>query len=214
MHYLAGQFYKENYPEDYFLSIFLGVLNLETNICCFSGAGFQTPPIAVLPGGECIQLISKGMPISSVLPHEVMNYQTVSQELPFGTTVLFMTDGLAEQVQKSVEYSHRLKRIFLANCHFNPEQIVNIINNDFEKFNGSLQGDDDITFLIMQSLPEAKNLLLELKSTFQSIDEAIWKVEQFLERGAGLDLLPLREVLTNAIEHGNRFDPASKLFLM
>ncbi len=213
LRYLTEKFYKEKYPEDYFLSIFLGVLDLNTNICSFSGAGFQNSPFAVLPGGECVLLISKGMPISSVLSDEMMDYRAVCQVFPPGTTVLFTTDGLAEQIQNGEEYSERLKNIFLDYCHLSPEQIVQVINNDFKKFNGSLQGDDDITFLIMQSSRKAKSLSLELKSIFQSVEEAAKKVELFLERGKGFDLLSLREILTNAIEHGNKFSPYKEVFL-
>lgn len=213
LHYLTEQFYKENYPEEYFLCVFLWVLNLDTNMCYFSGAGFQNPPIAVLPGGECIQLISKGVPISSVLSPELIDYQVVCHKFSPGTTVLFTTDGLVEQVQNGQDYSGRLRKIFLENCHLTPEQIVNVINNDFMQFNGGLQGDDDITFLVLQSLPKAKSLKLELKSNFQSVEEATQEIELFLEQGSGFDLLPLREVLTNAIEHGNRFDPGKQVIL-
>lgn len=213
LHYLTEQFYKEKYPEDYFISIFLGVLDLNTNKCSFSGAGFQNSPIAVLPGGECIPLVSRGLPISPALPVEMMRYQSASQVLPPGTTVLFTTDGLAEQSRNGEEYSERLKNIFIKNCHLTPEQIVRIINDDFAKFNGSLQGDDDITFLIMQLNRKANSLSLKLKSSFQSIEEATREVELFLHGDAEFDLLPLREMLTNAIEHGNRFDPCKEVFL-
>jgi|GEM_PF-2860630 len=213
LHYLTEQFYKENYPEEYFLCVFLWILNLDTNMCYFSGAGFQNPPIAVLLGGECVQLISKGMPISSALPPELTDYQVVCRKFSPGTTILFTTDGLVEQVQNGREYGDRLRRIFLENCHLTPEQIVSVINNDFMEFNGGLQGDDDITFLVLKSLPKAKSLQLELESTFQSVEEATRKVELFLGKGSGFDLLPLREVLTNAIEHGNRFDPHKQVIL-
>ena len=40
LHYLTEQFYKEKYPEDYFISIFLGVLD---HNLFFSGRGFKIP---------------------------------------------------------------------------------------------------------------------------------------------------------------------------
>ncbi len=151
LRFLAEQFSERDYPGDYFISIFLAVLDLETMELNYSGAGFQDTPLVCQGSGERMSLISGGLPISTAVPHELLDLSASTLKLTPGTTVLFHTDGLSEQSAGTQIYVDRLAEVFYANSHLPPSSIVQVINEDFRRFNGgSLQGDDDISMGVLR----------------------------------------------------------------
>lgn len=69
----------------------------------------------------------------------------------FLSTMLFNTDGITEQAVGADLYGERLKEVFYKHSQLPPDTIVEKIKDDFKVFNnGSLQGRDDITFLVIQ----------------------------------------------------------------
>ncbi|UMZ74810.1 SpoIIE family protein phosphatase [Natranaerofaba carboxydovora] len=148
--YLSDQFGKENYPDDYFICIFVAVLDLNTLELTYSGVGFQTPPLLVIDE-KLKELKSQGLPISKAYPADIIDFGESSCTLTEGATLLIYTDGLTEQENMGKVYDERLRSVFYDYCYLSPEFIVEFLNEDFRRFNGgSLQGNDDITFLVMQ----------------------------------------------------------------
>ncbi len=151
LRYLVQQFKKENYPEELYFCIFINVLDLDSLELTYCGAGFHEMPLVQWENGERSELTARGIFVTSYLPEGMYSFQDDSIRLTPGTTILFTTDGLPEQLVEGVYYRERLAEVFYANAHLPPEQIVHAINEDFRRFNGgSLQGKDDITFLILQ----------------------------------------------------------------
>ncbi|MCK8825870.1 PP2C family protein-serine/threonine phosphatase [Fuchsiella alkaliacetigena] len=151
LEHIYEQYCLDNYPDDYFVCIFLAVLDLGTNELSYSGVGFQNPPLLSHDDGERLLLESAGAPISSVIPIELMNFKAKQVSLSSGSTVLFSTDGIVEQMNGELNYEERFKELFYAHSGQTPAEIVELINEDFKKFNdGSSQGDDDITYIVLQ----------------------------------------------------------------
>ncbi len=150
--HLHRQYMRDNYPEDYFVCIFLMIIDLNTMEALYASAGFQDQPLVFTGEEEKTCLTTQGLPISNVIPEELMDFQEERFILTPGTTLFISTDGLTEQVsEKGVQYSQRLKEIFYRNCHLPPDSIKQMVNDDFYAFNnGSIQGVDDITFGIIQ----------------------------------------------------------------
>ncbi len=149
--HLDTQYRQENYPADYFVSIFLGVLELDTLEFTYSGAGFQDTPFVAYPDGKRKKLQVEGLPITSVVSPALMNFSEQRITLKEGTTVLFNTDGLTEQTIQGVAYYSRLDQVFYKHSHLPCETIGLLISQDFQEFNGgNLQGADDVTFLVMK----------------------------------------------------------------
>ncbi len=150
LEHIYQQYDKENYPDDYFICIFLSVLDLETREMSYSGVGFQNPPL-LKQNGDLIHLASKGLPISSNIPAELMEFTTAEISLEPGDTILFYTDGIAEETSDGEIYEDRLKEVFVNNANRDPDTMTEIIKEDFTEFNnGHLKGEDDITFVILQ----------------------------------------------------------------
>jgi PAS domain S-box-containing protein len=70
LRYLTKQFAQESYPEEYFICIFIAVLDLKSMELTYSGAGFQDTPFVRLGSGDKLRLTSKGLFITSYLPEK------------------------------------------------------------------------------------------------------------------------------------------------
>lgn len=150
LRYLANQYKEESYPKEYFICIFVVVLDLETMEMTYSGAGFQDTPYVRRSNGQELRLSTKGLFITSYFPIEWFNFQEEKLYLEPGMTLFFNTDGFTEHGAPGAFYKDRLPYIFYKNAHLPPSYIYQILLEDFKRFNhGSLQGKDDITFLIM-----------------------------------------------------------------
>lgn len=208
--YLSAQFHQKELSDEYFICIFLAVLNLETMELTYSAAGFQDTPLVRLGNGEHLKLISKGLFLSSAFSDELLNLQEKSIFLTPGTTIFFNTDGLTEQSSQGTYYGTRLPSVFYESSHLSPELIARIVIEDFRNFNGgSLQGSDDITFLVLQVDPHLRvSEHLELINDFRELNNMHEKASAILGdcKGADLFLVCLHELAANAIEHGNRLD--------
>ncbi len=152
--HLDRQYRQENFPDNYFISIFLTVLDLETMELNYTAAGFHNTPLLQQKEGTTVELIYKELPISSTIPFEESRFEQQMITLCPGTTLLFYTDGLTEQFVQANYYKNVLKSLLQTHSHYSPEFIVQAINEDFRKHNnGLLQGKDDITFLVMKVGP-------------------------------------------------------------
>ena len=215
LRHLNRQYRQENYPADYFICIFLMVLDLETMELTYTAAGFQELPLVQRGCGEKLRLAAEGPPVSSTIPEELMDYTEGSIQLAPGTTILLSTDGLTEQVADEKPYNGRLEQVFYDHSLLPPEMILSAIQEDFCRFNhGSLQGDDDITLLLIQAKPaETQKLHLELDSNTGALASLRQAVLNVLPEGetTELFLLGLHELAANAMEHGNNFDPHKKI---
>ncbi|NLA27433.1 MAG: PAS domain S-box protein [Firmicutes bacterium] len=213
--HLSTQFRQKNLSEEYFICIFLAVLDLESMKLTYTAAGFQDTPLVSLGDGEKQSLISKGLFLSPAFPEELLNLQEESIQLTPGSTVLFNTDGLTQQIVRGVYYGKRLPAVFYENCHLPPQLLAQIVRNDFQMFNeGSLQSNDDITFLVLQIEPNPKKVEhLELASDFAGFKQLREKIYSLLGncKEAYLFLASMHELISNAIEHGNLFDKMKKV---
>ena len=215
LQHLSRQFSRGNYPEELYICILMTVLDLETMKFTFSGAGFQDALLVQLGDGEKIQLNSKGLFITSYYHSEMMDFHEESITLTPGTTIFFNTDGLSEQENQGEYYMDRLSDVFYKNAHLPPQLVAQTVIEDFRKFNGnSLQGNDDITFVVLQVDPPEKEIHhLELAGDLRELIRLRKKTESILKsikigiKDGDVFLAGLYEMATNAIEHGNRQDP-------
>lgn len=151
LRHLDHQYRKESYPEDYFIGIFLAILDLTTMELRYTGAGFQDLPLMQLGNGDPIELMSRGLPITSAVPSQSLDFVIGRITLTPGTTILFNTDGLTEQETENGPYGERLAQVFFAHSHLTPHEILKAVNQDFHRANGgSLDSYDDITFVVLQ----------------------------------------------------------------
>ncbi len=78
---------------------------------------------------------------------------------------------------------------------------------------GSLQGDDDITFLILKVDPENRVHQFELATDFDELESLRNKAVEILAtlEESDVQINSLYELVVNAMEHGNRMSPTKKV---
>lgn len=151
LRFLSRQFSQEKYGDEYFISIFMAVLELETLELTYAAAGFQESLLVKQGGGETLELGCKELPLSTIIPLDIMDLGEGKVTLEPGAALLLNSDGLSEQARGGESYQRRMKETFYRHSHLTPGEIVKAINDDFFHFNhASLQADDDVTFLVLK----------------------------------------------------------------
>ncbi len=210
--HLNSQYRREGFPDHQLIAIFLAVLDMKTYEFRYSSAGFQTKPLIIKGDGSRDYLDSNGLFISNSVPPEMVNFKESSLILTPGTTILMVSDGLAEHDNGSEMYRYRYHEIFYENSHLPPEVILQAVNKDFCYFNNnSLTGRDDITCLVLQYGRSAgKRYSIKINSEFNEMDNLYKEIRALTNEFPEPDKLMtcLHEIVVNAIEHGNKFDSA------
>ncbi|MFW6025292.1 MAG: ATP-binding SpoIIE family protein phosphatase, partial [Candidatus Woesearchaeota archaeon] len=213
--FLAQQFLKEDYPEDYFICLALVVLDIDTGQVDYTELGLQDPLLYYNGGKSCQSLINRSLPISPVLNINEIEFEEKSITLNRGDILIFNTDGITEQRQGGKYYLKRFKEVCGQVAELPPTVISQKIIDDFYDFNAnSYQADDDITYLILQAKPEdRKEFSFELESNTNEINRLRRKLEDILPSTTDGDmaLMGIHELVVNAIEHGNNFNKTKRV---
>ncbi|WP_248664011.1 SpoIIE family protein phosphatase [Fuchsiella alkaliacetigena] len=218
--YIIDRYQQESFPDDYFICLLLGVLDLEEQRITFANAGFQVPPIIAKMQGEVTTLSCGGMPISSAINEEaylgsnVLNYQEEEVYFKRSEVLLMTTDGLIEEIssQKNIRYGEqRLQEVLAKNYYLPPDLIKAEITADFKSFSGQEKGQDDITFLILKNkLPIIDQFERTINSSCQEMYQIQEELREFIvpycNEAFTLIWIGFQELISNAIEHGNCLD--------
>ncbi len=215
--HISKQYYRENYPDEQLICIFVGVIDLGSMELKYSSVGFQNHPLVHWGSGEKEELETSGLFISNMVPYELLNFEETSVYLDEGATMIFATDGLFEQKSGGEWFHRHIEEVFYRYSHFPPEIITQAVNKEFCLFNNhSLVGDDDITFLVLQvgSQPEQqKKYSFEISSDLAELKPLYEKISGILSEYEEKEnfLTCLHELVANAMEHGNQLDPDKKV---
>ena len=150
MEFITHRYQQENFPNDYFLCLVLGVFDLETKQLQVGNAGIHISPLIVNQKNELKKLENVGLPISPVINREQYDFLIEEPQIKKGDLIFLSTDGLIEAKRDQGQYGlERVKDIIKGNKNSSPVKIKNKINTDFNNFiNGSPE--DDVTFLIIK----------------------------------------------------------------
>ncbi len=136
----------------YFLTLFLGVLNVKTGVLNFCNAAHYYPLI-LKQGGKVTELkLSHGLPLG-LYPNK--DYKDAKMILDPGDIIVLYTDGVTEvhNVQGKQFGTDRLKEGLKKMAGLSPEEIVKELNNQLETFQGEQQQHDDICLLVIKYMP-------------------------------------------------------------
>jgi serine phosphatase RsbU (regulator of sigma subunit) len=131
------------------MNMALTLLRIEERRISCSAAGM--PPVLYYSHNERrmqeIELV--GMPLGTLAD---VSYQHWESELAPGDTVLLMTDGFAELLNRDEETMGypRVRELFEASATKEPEQIIDDLSAAAEAWAGGLPPHDDITFVVLR----------------------------------------------------------------
>ncbi|NOT40453.1 MAG: CHASE2 domain-containing protein [Alphaproteobacteria bacterium] len=144
-----GEIARDN-PEMLFITMFAGVLDLDTGEVEFCNAGHDAP-FVLRPGGAPEAVVAEGGPPLCVV--EDFGYKTEHLRLKPGQTLCVTTDGVAEAMDASGALlgSARTKEILAAIPRdANATEVVDELYKAVGRFVGAAEASDDLTVLAIR----------------------------------------------------------------
>lgn len=140
-----------------FVTLFVGVLDLETGLLNYCNAGHDAPLLVGAGVGElsCDSNIPVGFMPS-------WKYTLQEAEIYEGTTIFLFTDGLTEAMNADNE-QFMMERVTdvatqaLDDHQQEPHQLISLMTNAFHQFVGDAEQSDDLTMMGIQFIKKTKN---------------------------------------------------------
>ncbi|WP_440999470.1 PP2C family protein-serine/threonine phosphatase [Fodinibius sp. SL11] len=127
----------------------LTCMEVKNNVLTASAAGM--PPILVFrnESKSIEEYVIKGMPLGAV---NNFDYKQITVELNPNDTVLLVSDGLHELFNKNRDMFgwKRVKSAFEEYAHLKPNEIIDNLKYEADRWRGDKPIDDDITFVVMK----------------------------------------------------------------
>lgn len=214
INFLNQEFKAANYPLDYFIAIFAGVIDKKNQQLHYASAGFQNLPFYQGPQNEIIQLQGGDLPVSNAIFKPVLPLKEHKLVLEKGGLLLAYTDGLVDEQKAGEDFTKRLQDILCKDHIYPPDFLRRVIAKSLFEFWGKKPLTDDITFLIIKNDDYIMQEKLTLNTDFSEIE--YWK--KFLIKQSTQHQLPLEQILmagseliNNAVEHGNKLNKDKKI---
>ena len=205
--YIIYRYRLENFPDDYFISLALCLLNKNTLQLDYLNAGMHIKPF-LIKDGNISRLEGKGMPISNFSQMQNSDYERKSFTFSNNDTLLITTDGLIEARKDGAQFGEERLAAILADNHDIPlELLLLAVIENLEEFKDNSTIKDDVTLLALRNQDFLDSLSLEITSHFEEIYRVKKEVRNFLTAYYSENdevLIGLHEVMINAIEHGNQ----------
>ncbi len=129
----------------------LTIVRIKNKYLIASTAGM--PPMLIYKHDKNVveEYTLKGMPLGAF---EGFEYDEVELELDSGDIILLLSDGLPElfNEKKQMFGEERIKELLIRNNDKSPDQIVNLLYEEAEKWRGEKSQDDDMTFVVIKIL--------------------------------------------------------------
>jgi sigma-B regulation protein RsbU (phosphoserine phosphatase) len=141
------ELYTNNHHQ-FFLTLFLGVLNIETGMFTYCNAA-HTISYILKSNGKLVELAqSHGLPLG-LYPDK--KYQEATIQLKKGDSVILYTDGVTElnDADKQQYGNQRLEENLKNLAQKNPKEMVLKLERSLELFIGNTKQSDDISILIL-----------------------------------------------------------------
>lgn len=141
----------------YFLTLFLGILDLETGILDYCNAAHEYPYI-LQHGGRTIHALSKshGLPLGI---YKEKTYRSSTVELLFGDMLVLFTDGVINSRNMNDKHygTQRLVKTIRTLNDLTAEESVSKILRSISLFEGNQPQSDDITLLAIKYQHKTEN---------------------------------------------------------
>lgn len=198
-----------NNPQNIFVTLFIGVLDLLTGHLRYCNAGHDVP--------FCIQgQTAEPLETTANIPiglFDDFDYQMQNATMLPGSTLFLYTDGLTEARNAGRRlFGHKRLTELMAHCaEKNPQEIVSTVIAEVEQFAGPTEQSDDLTLLVIRYTPTEDTLTLDEQLTLSNDVKEVARLSTFIKDimtriGIGKPLAPklrlaLEEAVVNAMEY-------------
>lgn len=192
---------SDNNPDCMFLTLFLGVIDLESNVLSYCNAG-HNPPVWI-HNGKAEFIESEPDMILGI--ETGVDYNTHQLQMNDGDTLFLYTDGLseAENVWKKLFGEQRILETAAGFDKISAEEQIGMMQHAVRDFVGEAEQSDDLTMLAI-SFRSCGDILV-LDNDIQEMDKLEPFLNDFFERNKlDMSLLPqmdlaLEEAIANVI---------------
>lgn len=177
--YIDQRYQNENFPDDYLVCLFIGLLDKKKNILKYSSGGFHYPIFKLDRKSSNLEEIEiGGFPISTVLAASFGKRKEKVIDFKKDELLFLSTDGLLEQQQDDQIYYPRLKKLIKLYKFLPAVFLKEIIKNDFYNFINKDLAEDDITYLILER-PDAEIENFYFKEKINKDDKNYLKIVNY-----------------------------------
>jgi phosphoserine phosphatase RsbU/P len=128
----------------------LSLVLWDSRTLTFTISSAGTLPPMLYRNGKIIDARAEGVPIGLLDDQEYDEIQVVAQP---DDLLLLYSDGIEDQLSTNEDYGHqRLEKLFIANGQERPQEIVNLIFDDLDRFRGLTPITDDQTLIALKVL--------------------------------------------------------------
>ena len=139
-----------------FVTVFIGVLDLQTGHLCYCNAGHEAPVI--------LNPALATLPVQPHIPIGLFNnmqYGLQETDLPADSTIFLFTDGLTEAMdeEKQLFGIERVKTVLqrCAEQQQSPEEMISAVSKKVHHFVKEAEQSDDLTLVAIHYKPNAEN---------------------------------------------------------
>jgi serine phosphatase RsbU (regulator of sigma subunit) len=146
----------ENNPEDMFVTVWLGVLDLKTGVFTAANAGHEKPALKQ-PGGSFELFIDKhGIMVGYM---DGVRFKEYEMTLEKGAKLFLYTDGVAEatNAQEELFGTDRMIEALRTAEDKSPKEILAAVDSAIDAFVADAPQFDDLTMLCIEYNGEAEN---------------------------------------------------------
>lgn len=200
---------SSNNPQNVFITLFIGVLDLPTGHLRYCNAGHEVP--FMLANGkkslvDCVPNIPTGL-------FSGFKYQLQETTMQPGSTLFLYTDGLTEgRDAKHGFFGYERLEALMSHCAgMSPKEIVDAAIAGVGQFAGGTEQSDDLTLLSIRYTPPESVLILDEQLTLHNDVKEVSLLSTFIKDvmtrlGIGKPLAPklrlaLEEAVVNVMEY-------------
>jgi serine phosphatase RsbU (regulator of sigma subunit) len=142
----------ESIERDKFVTAFYGLLDVKNRMLIYANAG-HNPPIVIRRDGT-IEYLAEGGVALGVLPDA--EFEDCPVELPPGDLLVLYTDGISEAESESGEQfgRRRIEQCVSRLAGESSKAIVEAVVREVEAWTGARGPNDDLTLMVVKSLPD------------------------------------------------------------
>lgn len=217
---LTSEFLCNNNSEKYFVTLFAGILNLETNELTYINAGHNYP-IIVSENSKPVLLNKTHMPPLGIIKPKNIKQSTIT--LSHKDKLFLYTDGLTEAMNSDKELytTEALIELLTKKRNLNPQELIHDVYQNLLRFTKTADQYDDITMLCINTVEkkpkEQFQLVLNNVESLIFLDEIRVKIDDFFENSDTSPktiyrlVLVLEELITNTYKYGSTEQPIAKI---
>ncbi len=146
-----NDYLKTNTASNYFVTMFYGILDMESKKITYSSAGHCEPML--IRNGKILHLPAGGIALGAISGDTFTKSIDIKEiQLQKGDYFIQYTDGIDEAMDSNNnEFGlDRFEKVLLANEGRSPQDMIHSIVKEIEKFTGTIPQHDDITMIIFR----------------------------------------------------------------